>query len=63
MLTFLSLVNTSDERFNDMYVYIASIYDIILNLDYPILDVSKKVLELQLKRFKVFIEYILLFKN
>ena len=60
---FPSIVNANDERFNDMYVYTASVCDIILNPDYHILDVSKKALELRLKRFKVLIEYILLFKN
>ena len=60
---FPSIVNANDERFNDMYVYTASVCDIILNPDYHTLDVSKKALELRLKRFKVFIEYILLFKN
>ena len=60
---FPSIVNASDERFNDMYIYTTSVYNIIFNSDYSILDVSKKVLKLQLKRFKVFIEYILLFKN
>ena len=60
---FPSIVNANDERFNDMYVYTASVCDIILNPDYHTLDISKKALELWLKRFKVFIEYILLFKN
>ena len=60
---FPSIVNANDERFNDMYIYTASVYDIIFNLNYFTLDVFKKVLELRLKRFKVFIEYILLFKN
>ena len=60
---FPSLHDADDERFNDMYIYTASICDILLNLDYPTLEVSKKSLELRLKRFRVFIEFILLFKN
>jgi hypothetical protein len=60
---FPSLHDAGDERFNDMYIYTASVCDIILNPDYPTLEVSKKPLELRLKRFRVFIEFILLFKN
>ncbi len=60
---FPSLKNASDEKFNDMYIYTASVCDILLNPDYPTLDVSKKSLILRLKRFRVFIEFILLFKN
>src|SRR5579859_3820309 len=60
---FPSLHDADDERFNDMYIYTASVCDILLNLDYPTLEVSKKSLELRLKRFRVFIEFILLFKN
>ena len=63
LLAFPSIVNANDERFNNMYVYTASVCDIILNPDYHTLDVSKKALELRLKRFKIFIEFILLFKN
>ena len=60
---FLSLHDASDERFNDMYIYTASVCDIILNPDSHILEVCKKPLKLWLKRFRVFIEFILLFKN
>lgn len=60
---FPSLHDADDARFNDMYIYTASVCDIILNPDYPTLEVSKKPLELRLKRFRVFIEFILLFKN
>jgi len=60
---FPSLHDADDERFNDMYIYTASVCDILLNPDYPTLEVSKKSLELRLKRFRVFIEFILLFKN
>ena len=60
---FPSLDNASDERFNDMYIYTASVCDILLNPDHPAFEVTKKPLELRLKRFRVIIEFILLFKN
>jgi len=60
---FPSLHDADDERFNNLYIYTASVCDILLNPDYPTLKVSKKSLELRLKRFRVFIEFILLFKN
>jgi len=63
MLAFPSLDSATEERYNNMYVYTASVCDIILNPDYSTLDVSKKALELRIKRFKVFIEFIILFKN
>jgi len=63
MLAFPLLDNATEERYNNMYVYITSVCDIILNPDYSSLDVSKKVVELRIKRFKVFIEFIILFKN
>ena len=50
---FPSLENASDESFNDMYIYTASVCDIILNPHYPTFKVSKKSLELRLKRFRV----------
>src|SRR5215469_14597641 len=56
--TFPSLNNASDEKYSDMYAYTASVCDILLNLDYFTLEVSKKPLELRLRRFKVFIEFI-----
>ena len=60
---FPSLDGASEERFNDMYIYTASVCDILLNPNCHTLEVSKKPLELRLKRFRVFIEFILLFKN
>ena len=45
---FPSLTNADDEKFNDMYIYTASVCDIILNPNCPTLEVS--------------IEFILLFK-
>jgi len=60
---FPSLDSVTEERYNNMYVYTASVCDIILNPDYSTLDVSKKALELRIKRFKVFIEFIILFKK
>ena len=60
---FPALEDANDEKFNDMYIYTASVCDILLNPNYPTLEVSKKSLELRLKRFGVFIEFTLLFKN
>jgi len=60
---FPSLEDANDEKFNDMYIYTASVCDILLNPNYPTIEVSKKSLELRLKRFGVFIEFTLLFKN
>jgi hypothetical protein len=60
---FPSLDDASEERFNDMYIYTASVCDMLLNPRYPAIEVTKKPLELRLKRFRVFIEFILLFKN
>ena len=40
---FPSLSDASDESFSDMYIYTC---DIILNPNYPSLDISKKALEL-----------------
>ena len=56
---FPSLATASDAVFNDMYVYTASVCDIILNPNYPTLEVNKKSLELRFQKFKVFIEFIL----
>lgn len=58
-LAFPSLADVNDEKFNDMYIYTASVCDIILNPNYPSLEVSRKSLELRLIKFKVFIEFIL----
>lgn len=54
---FPALADANDERFNDMYIYTASVCDIILNPNYSSLEVSKKALELRLKRFRVFINF------
>src|SRR5256884_37731 len=60
---FSSLVNADKEKFNDMYIYTASVCDIILNPNCPTLEVSKAAMELRLKKFRVSIEFILLFKK
>ena len=59
---FPSLSEANDDEFNNMYAYTASVCDIILNPKYPSLEVSRKALELRIKRFKVFVKFILLFK-
>jgi len=60
---FPSLANADEEKFNDMYIYTASVCDIILNPNCPTLEVSKTAMELRLKKFRVSIEFILLFKK
>lgn len=60
---FPSLANADEEKYSDMYIYTASVCDIILNPNYPTLEVSKTALELRLKKFRVSIEFILLFKK
>src|SRR5439155_5680302 len=60
---FPSLSNADDEKFNDIYIYTASVCDIILNPNCPTLKVSKTAMELRLKKFRVSIKFILLFKK
>jgi hypothetical protein len=61
---FPSLNDASDESFSDMYIYTAFVCDIILNPNYPSLDITKKALELRFATFKVFLNlFILLFEN
>jgi len=61
---FPSLNDASDESFSNMYIYTVSVCDIILNPNYPSLDITKKALELRFTTFKVFSNlFILLFKN
>ena len=61
---FPSLNDASDESFSDMYIYTASVCDIILNPNYPSLDITKKALESRFTTFKVFSNlFILLFEN
>jgi len=43
----------SDKSFSNMYIYTASVCDIILNPNYPSLDITKKALELRFTTFKV----------
>jgi hypothetical protein len=60
---FPSLSNADDEKYNDMYIYTASVCDIILNPNCPTLEISKPEMELRLEKFRVSIEFILLFKK
>lgn len=53
IMAFPSLADASDDIFNDMYVYTASVCDIVLNPNYSTLELSKKALELRFQRFKV----------
>ena len=61
---FPSLNDASDKSFSDMYIYTTSVCDIILNPNYPSLNITKKALELRFTTFKVFSNlFILLFEN
>ncbi|SRR2546421_6933716 len=60
---FPSLSNADDEKFNDMYIYTASVCDIILNPNCPTLEISKPEMEMRLEKFRVSIDFILLFKK
>ena len=51
-LAFFNITH-EDESFNDFYVYTAAVCDIILNLNYPNLECTKKLLERRFKKFKV----------
>jgi len=53
----------SEESYADYYIYTAAVSDIILNPNHPTLEVNRKPLELRLRRFRVFIEFILQFKK
>src|SRR5207245_7701372 len=46
--SFPSLNDASDESFSNMYIYTASVCNIILNPNYPSLDITKKALELRI---------------
>ena len=59
-IAFLSLPADDEEEYSDMYIYTASVYDIILNPKYPSNEVTKRPLELRFNKFKVFIEFNLL---
>lgn len=63
-MAFPSLSSANESVFNEMYIYTAAVCDIILNPNYPSLEVNKKALELRFKGFKVFIgiyQYLLNF--
>jgi hypothetical protein len=53
IMAFPSLADASDDIFNDMYIYTASVCDIVLNPNYSTLELSKNALELRFQRFKV----------
>jgi hypothetical protein len=55
---FPSSNKANEEEFAKLYVYTASVCDIILNPGYPSLDVSRKALELRFKRFKAFVKFV-----
>lgn len=59
-IAFPSLATADDEVYSNIYIYTASVCDIILNPDYPNLEISKKPLELRFKRFKVFVSLIVI---
>src|ERR1044072_3386091 len=59
-IVFPSLSVNDEEKYSDIYIYTASVCDIILNLKYPSIEVTKRPLELRFNKFKVFIEFNLL---
>ena len=59
-IAFPSATAANEEAYSDMYIYTAAVCDIILNPNYPTIEVSRKPLELRFKKFKVFIEFKLL---
>jgi hypothetical protein len=61
-IAFPSSATVDDEVYSDIYIYTASVCDIILNPNYPNIEVSKKPLELRFRKFKVFVEFNLPFK-
>lgn len=63
IMAFPSLANASDDKFSDMYIYTASVCDIVLNPNYPTLEISKKALELRFQRFKVRIYFCFCYLN
>ena len=59
-IAFPSLPANDKEEYSDMYIYTASVCNIILNPKYPSIEVIKRPLELRFNKFKVFIEFNLL---
>jgi len=51
----------SDVTYANYYIYTASACDIILNPKHQTLEVNKKPLELRIRSFRVFIDFVLLF--
>jgi len=62
-IAFPSLDTESEEVYSNIYIYTASVCNIILNPDYSNMEIARKPLELRFKRFKVFIEFNLSFKR
>src|SRR6266516_2202620 len=60
---FPSLANADEEKFNDMYIYTASVCDIILNPNCSTLEVSKAAMELRLKKFGYLLNLFYYLKN
>ena len=48
-------ISSDSESFDNIYVYTASVCDIVLNLNYPDLECEKRPLEQRFQGFKVFI--------
>ena len=62
-LAFPNSDKANDNVYNDIYIYTASVCDIILNPNYPNIEISKNSLEKRFNKFKVFIEFNLSFKK
>ena len=55
---FPAITHENVSKFNDIYVYMAAICDIILNPDYPDLECAKKPLEKRFQKFKVIFFFV-----
>ena len=59
---FSSISPDDEETFHYIFIYTAAMTDIILNPDYPGLEYARKPLEWRYKKFKVLVEFLLLFR-
>ncbi|PKY43768.1 hypothetical protein RhiirA4_457849 [Rhizophagus irregularis] len=50
---FPSSTTANEEEYSNIYIYMASVCDIILNPNYPILEISKKALDVLKKKERI----------
>ena len=55
-------ISSDEETFHYIFIYTVAVADIILNPDYPGIECARKPLERRYKRFKVLVEFLLLFR-